>query len=206
MASSHALSPLLEYSQLNLSVFEPAELIDAPSTCVKAPKSRSARVKNTSEPSREAIYEPLVRLRTPKDPVTTAGTLPSSPGSHLRTVSPRPDPERSVNGRQERVRTSREPIYEGQQKRIEAPRSSSTHPHSASELSRDPSPDVRATSKLRGAFQQLISPPDPEELVNERPTHRGTPKRTLASHLNESELRRTPSRASELDARLRRAF
>jgi len=81
LAPSLALSPLLEYHQLHLSASGPAELLSGLLAPRTTPKGRPARIENASEPGREAFHDPLNRLRTPKDPLTTSRPLPNFSGS-----------------------------------------------------------------------------------------------------------------------------
>jgi hypothetical protein len=97
LASSLVLSPLLEYHQLHLSAYEPAELFRELSAPRTTPKGRPARVEDTSKPSREAFHDPLKRLRTPKDPLTTSRPLLNFSGSPSSNSLPDSGPRRTLH-------------------------------------------------------------------------------------------------------------
>jgi hypothetical protein len=181
LASSLALSPLLEYLHLLLSALGPAELLSELSASYPTPKGRPAHLKHTSKPSREAFRELLNRLQTPKDLLTTSSTLPNFSGSPSSNSQPdlgprrnhhqasrtrsnfrRTRPRRSTvthwnskeprNAPSLRFRALAEPINR-HQRRLKIPKNLST---------------THQPSGNRGTFQRTShSPPDSEEPFSE---------------------------------------
>jgi hypothetical protein len=197
LAPSLALSPLLEYLPLHLSASGPAELLSDLSAPCPAPKGRPAHLKNTSKPSREAFHDPLSRLQIPKDPLTTSRPLPNFSGSP--SSNSRPDSEsRRIHHQASRTRSN---FQRTRPRRSTVTPWNSKEPRTAPSLafehSRNPSTDVRETSRFRRIYRYLISPPGTVEPFTERPTHRRLRRAFWRAFSSNPSSVRTPHRILE---------
>jgi hypothetical protein len=182
LASSHDLSPLLEYDQLHPSALEPARSFAAPSARHATPKGHAAR-RGLEGPGQEVVHEPSTEVRDPKNPSPSVQNASQTPhGSRFQAIDPTASPEGPIT----RPSTS-----------VRPPEDRSTKINSDTlEIRRTPQRHLTPLPSPRGTHQQTSeSPQSSEELITDSSALRA-PWNSSSNGRLTARLRRADWRAS----------